>query len=503
MSTALPATSGPDRDMSDWLSPMIIKELRQGLRGRVFVLTFLALQAILIFTLLAEMTAQNDIGFFWAMIGIALLVVLPLRGLGAIGLEMRAQTMELIVLTRLSALRIVFGKWGALFAQTLLFVTAVLPYLLLRYYVAGAAVIHELGILYMQVIISAMLSAATVGLSAHLNTMVRLVGAIILIFVGSIVISSALSLALAIAVGSTSMTSSPWEAFSQMVWLSAFGALFVWLMLEVGAHRLAPPSENHPGSIRLAGLGFLVIAPLAIAAGAPFLTVIVLTFPVILFVCIHALVEEPVSASSITTPFVRRGSIGTFFGRFFYPGWPSGIFYTGAILILLFVITLISVHLFAEGASTKDKYVFFQYLLLLTLALFGTLLLPTTVTKVVAPDSTHTFMNFLWLQVFFALLAPLVTLMDTVMEKTPVPTDFAGMLTIFPPCTAWLMLMQQLDPEDLAFYIATTGTATLILLILALWRAFPHYRRSHDMEREARRALATASEQDGIMTTQG
>ena len=36
------------RDFSDWVSPILVKELRQGLKSRVFVATFIIVQVVMI-----------------------------------------------------------------------------------------------------------------------------------------------------------------------------------------------------------------------------------------------------------------------------------------------------------------------------------------------------------------------------------------------------------------------------------------------------------------------
>ena len=71
------------------------------------------------------------------MVAVPTLLIIPISALNAIGSEIRGNTLELIFLTRLTALRIVVGKWFALFAQSLLLVCAVLPYLVLRYFMGG------------------------------------------------------------------------------------------------------------------------------------------------------------------------------------------------------------------------------------------------------------------------------------------------------------------------------------------------------------------------------
>src|SRR5690606_7925398 len=71
------------RDFSDRLSPMVVKELRHGLRTRVFtsILTFFQFCMILIVgsgVLGVDMEVVNNL--FWGISLVALLAILPLRG---------------------------------------------------------------------------------------------------------------------------------------------------------------------------------------------------------------------------------------------------------------------------------------------------------------------------------------------------------------------------------------------------------------------------------------
>jgi len=117
------------KSVDDWLSPILVKELRQGMRARVFVISYLLLQVFLSVLVLANAAAQGDSRaledeshYFWVIVGFALLVLMPLRGLVSVSQEVKNRTMETIMLTRLTAWRVVFGKWSALFAQSLLLV---------------------------------------------------------------------------------------------------------------------------------------------------------------------------------------------------------------------------------------------------------------------------------------------------------------------------------------------------------------------------------------------
>ena len=125
---APPAGRWRGDDFAAWLPPMLVKELRQGVQSGAFFWTFLLFQAalFLIFSLQVLVVDANPgavrefTALFWvaAVAGVAVLV--PLRGLGAIGGEQHGNALDLLQITRLSATRIVVGKWVALVAQSFL-----------------------------------------------------------------------------------------------------------------------------------------------------------------------------------------------------------------------------------------------------------------------------------------------------------------------------------------------------------------------------------------------
>ena len=171
--------SSKHSDFGDWLSPMVVKELRQGMRSRIFVAAFYLTQLLMIlstvFGLIAASRTENvpsDLfgflsGLFWFMVSVPLLFVMPLLGFGALHTEMKAGTLELVFLTRLSAWRIVAGKWTALMAETLLLVCAILPYVILRYFLGGVNIIEDLQSLFFLLLASALLTAATLAMSPY------------------------------------------------------------------------------------------------------------------------------------------------------------------------------------------------------------------------------------------------------------------------------------------------------------------------------------------------
>ena len=171
------------KDFADWLSPMIVKELRQGLRSRAFVYAFLLVQGMMIFCMfvsIASMEQDFPQAFsgviFWGTCALLFLVLMPGRGLTVISGEVQGKTMELLFFTGLTARWIVIGKWLAIMVQSLLLASTILPYMILRYYLGGVELSAELPALVMMLLFSAMLTAVAMAISSFRSWIIRIVG---------------------------------------------------------------------------------------------------------------------------------------------------------------------------------------------------------------------------------------------------------------------------------------------------------------------------------------
>lgn len=394
-----PPATHPLDEFSDRISPMLVKELRQGLRAKTFVIVFLALQALLAVVLLAAIGASSSqsagqsvstiIFFFFSL---AVLIVQPLRGIGALHNEIKGNTIDLMVLTRLGAWRIVLGKWVSIVSQSALLLTAIAPYLILRYFFGRMNLFAELNLLLLIFLASALFTAITVGLSAIPSILIR--GLLPLV------------MALYLGAGIMAVTFDNREGFGELIefcalqedgsgWALLAGlvsaAYFGWSTLALGASMIAPMAENHSTVRRLLTLavvaGFAVIATVANfdreAIG-----------PILLLFCAPAIaiaVTEPLQLlPPICRPFLRFGAAGKLAGRFLYPGWPSGILFSG--LLIALGVGAVLLHLRAGGGpgwAFDDKFV------ILMLGSLGTLLLSGLLVRLMPRRIPRSFSLFL------------------------------------------------------------------------------------------------------------
>ncbi len=253
------------RDFPDRLPPMVVKELRQGLRARLFgetVAGFHLVLLVLLFPMLNFGQASEVAGtqrlLWWIFTGL-LVLLLPLRGLSALIQERRENTLDTLLLTNLSAGRIVWGKWLAIASQIAVSGISLIPYTIILYAAGGISLIESLTTLLRLGMLGLTLTAAYVALSWHASWLWRAGPALILTW-----------LALTQGAGPVvrSLTGSglmPGDAGLVRLLAETAGATaLIYLLLEGTSSRLGPLTEDHRTGPQMLGLAL----PLVLAAGA-------------------------------------------------------------------------------------------------------------------------------------------------------------------------------------------------------------------------------------------
>jgi hypothetical protein len=443
-------------DPSDLLSPIIVKELRQGMRGRVFQSSFLLLQVAMILVvsgaLVATSTTDQDqvemfSGLFWVIVGAPLLAVIPLMGMGALRSEIRANSLELVYLTHLTPWRIVAGKWAALSLQSILFVFSILPYLVIRYFLGGVDLLNELRILLILLALCLFFTSVTVGFSAHPPLLVRLgIGfcAFISLYIVPFLLFAPMRFSV-MAGGSAAIDSNPY------VLLAIFGILGLFLMLELGTAKIAPVAASRSLQMRLIGMAALGAASILHFAGERSGIAVSAALPLLLFVCLGALVETPPWVQSIYAPYARRGVVARLAGRYFlYPGWPSGIGYTSFVTLAVTLLLTASANI-----SMRDL---FPILLVFTSAIFA-----VAVTRTMRPATPNGFAWFLSVQIVMLLFAVMLSVLYHTEIVRTIPAALA-----FPPTTLGLLVAWEILPDFARPLYTIITSVVLVLSLLAL-----------------------------------
>ena len=327
--TAMPARPACPRDFADWLPPILVKELRQGLRTHLFVGLFVMVQVAMILLLGTRLRGgghrglQTDLDSFqWMAIGGALLVLLPMRGLAVVSEETRMQTRDLVHLTHMSSLRMVVGKWLALVCQTLLLVTAVLPYQVLYYFFGHVDVVANLEVLGILLAASLLLTALCIALSPA-SMLVRIAvlgvaGMPLYALSGSYIMRARYG-------GGMSFSGPPGGSW---IWALLFhGLMSTVFLLTVASARVGHLAENAAARMR----GVALITLLGILAGTIFaeeFTIpawVLFGLPLLVWAGVEALTERASPLASTYLPFTRFGQ--PLIGRLLYPGWGTGVLF--------------------------------------------------------------------------------------------------------------------------------------------------------------------------------
>jgi hypothetical protein len=246
---------------SDWCNPILVKEVRQALKSRAFVATFLLLLLgcwlISAFGLLAAGPAieYGRVGqwffvFYFGVLLIALIAVVPFGAFRSLLNERDDNTYELLSVTTLSPGQIVRGKWACALVQALLFYSAIAPFIaftsLLQGFDFAQAALLLAGALYG----SAALSITSLMLSTTVRQRVWQG------FLSLAVLSGLLTLTFMSLSGLSGLILFPLPVDDADFWwmlacVLAVTASYQWLFYQIAAARLTFESENRSTGIRL------------------------------------------------------------------------------------------------------------------------------------------------------------------------------------------------------------------------------------------------------------
>jgi hypothetical protein len=338
------ATLNPLSDFSDRLSPMVVKELRQGLRTRMFALVMLFLHGLLLIVTFINGANAQGVDTNWMLQGLSILclcVIMPLRGFSAVADEIHRNTLDMLVLTRLSAVRIVFGKWLSIALQSLLIALSLMPYVVASYVYGGTDLIHELEMLGLKWLVGIVIASAVVCLSTQRQFGLR-AAVVGLALIGPGIGSVALGFMwLRMGSAGPGMASSWPAAMSEGVTAFASILMAAWMIfafLSLAATRIAPAASNLAVVKRPVHVGFILIIMMVswlfkLPANIIFAAITTIGW----FATLDAMVERENVVSSTLTPFYRRGLVGRLAALVLTNGWPSGLLFSLLLTLILSV----------------------------------------------------------------------------------------------------------------------------------------------------------------------
>jgi hypothetical protein len=338
-----PATGAkpwPGDDFPSWISPMLVKELRQGVQSGAFAWTFVLLQVamfVLMTFWLLERSTNDSIqlntnrlfhGWFWVVFGLAAVLVLPLRAAGSMAAERVGNTLDLLRLTRLSSMQIVTGKWLAIMAQVLLLSTAVLPYVVLQYFFGGLDIVSDLFAFVSVLLAASVVTAASVSTAGQPAWSRGVFVVLAMIFFGNVTAGAVSFFGL----GAT-------DLWSTLPAIAIVAGLLTAVFLVYSAAAIAPPAENHSLRARLLAVAAVVLCLLATRLFGPVSAAFVITIAITIVagIAIAELMQEPSELVGLHAPFARLGIVGQAAAALFTPGWATAVYFSLAMAATLVV----------------------------------------------------------------------------------------------------------------------------------------------------------------------
>ena len=249
-------------DFPDWISPVLVKEFRQALRGRTFEWGFVALHLGMLLTVASGLVRQQRgadasfVGFiFWMLMITVLLVVLPMRGMMDLAEDRRTRNLELMASAGVTGARLALGKWIALMTQGLLLVVSLLPYFAMRYFAGGVDLVMDGKLLVVVFLLGAVLSAGGIA-AGGLGGLARGGAALVIGFLTLVTTGFLTTLRF----GPAGMA-----AFNRLGWtwllIIAIAVASITVLLRLAGDALGSVSENGaaaPRVILIAGWGLIL-----------------------------------------------------------------------------------------------------------------------------------------------------------------------------------------------------------------------------------------------------
>lgn len=252
--------------VSDWFNAILVREVRQALKSRQFVATFMLLLAISwvvsVFGLLNSGSALEfgDVGreffyYFYVALAFAVLVIVPFTAFRSLLSEREQNTFDLLQITTLSPRQIIWGKLLSAGVQLFLYYSAITPFMafasLLQGFNTASAVVILIGTMLQSMLLTmAALMLAAFAKQKFLQAMfmvLSLVGLVANYYESVSIISDVLRLEI------FDITSAGfWWGAAILVVL--FGAYFV-LFQQVAVSQLTFESDNRSTALRVVSVG--------------------------------------------------------------------------------------------------------------------------------------------------------------------------------------------------------------------------------------------------------
>ncbi|TWT67171.1 ABC transporter permease [Allorhodopirellula solitaria] len=504
VSDAVSSGDSPDRQtamtrwmerIDDWserfgdkLNPILVKETRQALKSRQFVLTFsVLLVAALVWTIGGSLSlmpliyttpsAPRMLIGYYIVLAIPMLLVVPLAAYRSLESEIDDGTLELLSITALSPWQIVLGKLASASLQMMLYLVALFPCVAYAYTLRGVDL--PTISLMMAVLITAGLGLTVVALAfaplarGRSGRITTLLVVLMVLMMGEYLIG--------IGVVYTIVYGNPltvgWTVFL-LVTMILLTISLSHLLLTATAAQLTPESENRSSGVRWS---LLALTILIVGCNAFAIEWILEERGQVLYIFFPSLVllaslwtfggALMASESASVTPRIQRELPGNFLSRmlllFFTPGPATGLVFACLGILLVMTAALLGLERIQDlGSPLRPREFRTLRLLALTYSayLIVSLLFVRAIVAIVRIRNHPRVEIGLAALIAVAVLAALVPYSIALHANDYRPFSYSGWQT-----TNWVWTLSQIvDGQTPAFTLEVSVLFILISILIAI-----------------------------------
>jgi len=475
--------------LGDRLNPILVKETRQALKSRQFVLTLL-LSFAWGWSLLGVAMIGQEIFYgshgptmfvgYYLILAFPLLVVVPYSAFRSLAAEQEERTYEMLSITALGPRQIVWGKFGSAVTQVIVYLSAVTPCLAFTYMLQGVAILSIAWIVFY-------VSVASMGLS------------MICLFLGTLTTEKYLQVivsVLAIIGLLLAFYMGCWIPFAMLTfggeqvfrekefWITnaalvTFVVGYFLLVFEAAAAQITFAADNRSTRLRMVMLGQFALwtAWMAFAwiesKAEPGVLSVFAVFAVLHWAVMGTMMSgESPDLSLRVRRRLPRSTLGRVFLTWFNPGPCTGFMF--AVAGLLGVLLMVMVGYVAQPivAASSNRYtsnpersVWFAFFALCYGTFFlGLGLLLIRAIRKVSPVGILTALLFQCLLVLaFSGIPAIIQMMSSYRNQ-----DYSALQVINPVWTSAYLLDKGLPAAESALLMTLVPAAALLMFVLNL-----------------------------------
>jgi hypothetical protein len=249
---------------SEWLNPILVKESRQALKSRQFIVTFTLLLVFGWGWSLAGVAMLSQAAYYapggrfmlagyFIILAVPLIVIVPFSAFRSLAAEREDGTFELLSITTLRARQIISGKLGSAIVQMAVYYSALAPCIAFTYLLRGIDVL-TIGLMLLYTFLASILLsqlgliAATITRSPHWQI---LLSVLLILFLAwcDVIGSYAMVMGMIYAAGSIEFDN--FYFWIAHVAILTFYVSFVALLLYAAAAQISFASDNRSTVLRI------------------------------------------------------------------------------------------------------------------------------------------------------------------------------------------------------------------------------------------------------------